>query len=164
MSAATHFPEIVSLSPEECAAVLLRNHVGRAAFSFQDRVDIHPVHYVFANGWIYIRTSEGEKLTTMKHHPWIAFEVDEVAGPFEWVSVVARGGIYRIDSGAERPDPDADAEAIAVLRAVVPTMFTAADPVPHRHVLLRMAVKEVSGRQSHPTWNPGGAPRDAAAY
>ena len=55
-----------------------RAHVGRLAFTFHDRVDIEPISHVYSEGWVYARTSPGTKLTTVKHHPWVAFEVDEV--------------------------------------------------------------------------------------
>lgn len=57
-----------------------RNRVGRLAFSFRDRVDIEPLHYVFRGGWLYGRPSPGSKLQTLRHNPWVAFEVDEIDG------------------------------------------------------------------------------------
>ena len=71
------------MSQHECLALLARNQVGRLAFTFHDRVDIQPLHYVYEAGWIYGRTSQGTKLATLAHHQWVAFEVDEVEGLFE---------------------------------------------------------------------------------
>lgn len=163
MSAGDNRPEIRSLSRDECMALLARHHVGRVAFSFRDRVDIHPVHYALEDDWLYIRTSEGEKLTTITHHPWVAFEVDDVRGPFDWESAVAHGTVYRIDAHGPSPDPAAEARAKDLLRQVVPEMFTAEDPVPHRGVILRVAVREVSGRRASPTWNRAEG-RDTSSY
>src|SRR5688500_2206575 len=67
-------PEFGVLTRDECERVLARNNVGRLAFSFHDRVDIEPIHYVFADGWLYGRTSPGSKLVPMAHNHWIAFE------------------------------------------------------------------------------------------
>ena len=39
-------PTFRALTAAECEKVLSRNHVARLAFSFHDRVDIEPVHYV----------------------------------------------------------------------------------------------------------------------
>lgn len=163
MSTVGHYPEIRSLSHEECEAVLARHQVGRLAFTFRDRVDIQPVHFVYERDWVYLRTSEGSKLTTLMHHPWVAFEVDEVRGPFDWTSVVVHGTAYRVDARGPTPDPEAEAQAVAVLRRLAPQVFTPADPVPHRHILVRIAVKEVSGRSASPTWShPAG--RDTDSY
>ena len=136
-------PAFRSLPQHECLALLARHHVGRLAFSFHDRVDIQPIHYVFEAGWIYGRTSEGEKLTTLEHNQWIAFEVDEVRGTFDWQSVVVRGSFHRLDA---RLDAGAQAHAVRLLRAIVPATLTADDPVPFRSVVFRIAVGDVSGR------------------
>lgn len=163
MSAGVHFPEIRSLSREECETVLGTHQVGRMAFTFRDRVDIQPVHYVVDGDWLYIRTSEGDKITTLAHNPWMAMEVDEVHGPFDWVSVVVYGTAYRVDSGEGLRDPDVEAHAIEVLQRVFPAMFTADDPVPHRQVLLRIAIRELSGRRASSTWARAEG-RDTASY
>ena len=73
-------PVFRALERRECEAVLARNRVGRLAFSFHDRVDIEPIHYVYADGVLYGRTAPGSKLTTIEHHRWVAFEVDDVEG------------------------------------------------------------------------------------
>src|SRR5688500_557830 len=86
-----------SLSETEARAVLARHHVGRIAFSFRDRVDIEPIHYVSDGDWIYGRTSVGTKLATLAHHPWCAFEVDEARDTFDWESAVVRGSFYLLD-------------------------------------------------------------------
>jgi nitroimidazol reductase NimA-like FMN-containing flavoprotein (pyridoxamine 5'-phosphate oxidase superfamily) len=39
---------IRELTDDEIHALLSRNHVGRLAFSHHDRVDIRPIHYVYA--------------------------------------------------------------------------------------------------------------------
>lgn len=71
-------PTFRPLDRPEMEALLARNHVGRLAFSFHDRVDIEPIHYVYADGVLYARTSPGHKLTTLAHHRWVALEADEV--------------------------------------------------------------------------------------
>ena len=88
---------IIELSREAGLRLLAEHHLGRIAFAFRDRVDIEPISYVYANGWIWARTSPGTKLTTVAHHPYVAFEVDEVQGADDWRSVVIHGTIYFID-------------------------------------------------------------------
>lgn len=130
--------------------MLQRNHYGRIAFTLHDRVDVEPVHYVLDGEWLYIRTSRGTKVATITHGPWVAFEVDEVHGPFEWTSVVVKGTVYFI-AGVTRPEhPAAQDHAIAVLRRLMPDAMTANDPVPSRNVLLRVSLNEVHGRASQP--------------
>jgi nitroimidazol reductase NimA-like FMN-containing flavoprotein (pyridoxamine 5'-phosphate oxidase superfamily) len=141
------YPEFRSLTDAECVGILDRNHVGRLAFTFRDRVDIQPLHYVYDDGWLYGRTSEGAKLETLEHHQWVAFEVDDIRGPFDWESVVVRGSFYRLDD-EERRDPAIAAHAIALLRSIAPETLSKRDPAPHRAVLFRISIRELSGSSS----------------
>ncbi len=140
-------PRFDDLTREECLALLSRQHVGRLAFSFKDRVDIQPIHYVHHEGFLYGRTSEGAKLTTIAHNRWVALEADEVQGVFDWRSVVVRGAFYRLDLDAESPEASQLAQhAVALLGAVIPATLRPGDPVEFRRVLFRIAVDEISGR------------------
>jgi len=145
---ALHAPVIRELKQHESLALLVRNHVGRLAFSFHDRVDIQPVSYVYEAGWIYGRTSEGAKLVTLAHSHWVAFEVDEVRGTLDWESVVVRGSFHRIDPEGSPDDQAAFTYALRLVRTIVPDTFTPRDPVPHRTLLFRIALEEVTGRRA----------------
>ena len=141
-------PTVRELTSEECEALLAVNHVGRLAFSFKDRTDIEPIHYVFENGWIYGRTAEGSKLTTIGHHPYVAFEVDEVRGIFDWRSVVAHGTVYVLESGDGEANAAEYARAVELLRRFLPKTLKEGDPVPFRTVLFGIRVNEMQGREA----------------
>ena len=143
-------PTFRSLTRAECDALLARNHVGRLAFSFHDRVDIQPIGYVFEAGWLFGRTSEGHKLATLEHNRWLAFEVDEVRGPFDWTSVVVQGSFHRIDPEGTTYEQAAAQRAVHLLRGLVPETFTADDPAAFRTVLFRISIGEMTGRQATP--------------
>ena len=145
---ATPKPEIRTLNREQIDALLARNQVGRVAYSYHDRVGIEPVHYAYAHGWIYFRTSPGSKLTTFKHQPWVAFEVDEVRDVFEWSSVVVNGTVYITEVDGPEHEREQHAQGVAALRQIVPAAFTDADPTPFRSTLLRVRVDEVTGKAS----------------
>ncbi len=137
---------IRELTRPEIDEVLGRNHVGRIAFSFRDRVDIEPIHYVYNDGWIYGRTQPGTKLTVVQHNYWVAFEVDEVEDLFGWRSVVIRGGFYiLLDEGTEQTRALRE-QAIEQIRRLTPEAFTERDPVPFRDIVFRIAVQEAEGR------------------
>lgn len=137
---------IRELSRAESEEVLARNHVGRIAYSFRDRVDIEPIHYVYHDGWIYGRTQPGTKLTVVRHNYWVAFEVDEVEELFGWRSVVVRGGFYILTDEGTPHSRALREQAIAQVRRLIPTAFTPQDPVPFRNILFRIAVQEIEGR------------------
>lgn len=143
-------PEFRALSHEETAAILRRNHVGRIAFAFRDRVDIQPIHYVFAGGWIYGRTAPGAKLTAVRHNRWVAFEVDEIEDMFAWRSVVVHGGFYTLSADGPEHDRAGWQRGIDLLQRILPATFRHDDPVPFRTVLFRIAVQEASGREARP--------------
>jgi nitroimidazol reductase NimA-like FMN-containing flavoprotein (pyridoxamine 5'-phosphate oxidase superfamily) len=135
-----------TLDPVETEALLVRNHVGRIAFSFHDRVDLEPIHYVYRNGTIYSRAAPGAKLTTLAHHPWVAFEVDEVRGPFEWRSVVVRGSVYLLDEQGSEADRRARVEAIELMRELPLELLTPDDPAAFRNVVLQIYPDQMTGR------------------
>jgi nitroimidazol reductase NimA-like FMN-containing flavoprotein (pyridoxamine 5'-phosphate oxidase superfamily) len=146
--------EFRDLTGEEIDAVLLRNNVGRLAFAFHDRVDIQPIHYVYDNGWIYGRTSEGEKTWTLQHNQWVAFEVDEIDEVFSWRSVVVHATFTIIDPDESEAAAAVWEKAANKISIVVPQSFTDEDPVPFRDILFRMYVNNVRGREARPTKRP----------
>jgi nitroimidazol reductase NimA-like FMN-containing flavoprotein (pyridoxamine 5'-phosphate oxidase superfamily) len=144
-------PRIRSLNREECERILARNHVGRLAYARGNQVDIEPLHYVMAGGWLYGRTSPGNKLEVTGEQWWpVAFEVDEVEGLFRWRSVVVHGGFYAIHEDGPEWEQSAHGKGVTLLRELIPQTFTADDPVAFRTVLFRIAVQEVSGREATP--------------
>lgn len=143
-------PFIRPLDRIECEALLATQQVGRLAYAFRDRVDIEPLHYVYVDGWIYGRTQLGTKTNVLAHHPWVAFEVDEVRDLFHWRSVVVHGRI-------EFPDPDGPVveferyeKAVAAFRKLVPAAFTGDDPTPRRELVFALPVTEMTGRAATP--------------
>ncbi len=109
-------PRIRTLDLRECEELLAAHHVGRLAFSYRDKVDIEPIHYVYSEGWIYGRTGEGTKLRTLAHNRWVAFEIDEVDGLFDWRSVVVKGALYLLAPSAD----ETWTYAVSLLQRVVP--------------------------------------------
>lgn len=143
----TALPSFRDLSRSEIDALLARNHVGRMAYARGNHIDIEPLHYVYANGWLYGRTSPGRKLEVAAREWWpVAFQVDEVDDLFNWRSAVVHGGFYTLDPRGASWEREEAQKAIDLLRTLIPETFTDEDPVPNRSVLFRIAVQEVSGR------------------
>lgn len=137
---------IREMTRAEIDDVLSRNHLGRIAYSFRDRVDIEPINYIYDDGWIYGRTQVGTKLTVVQHNYWVAFEVDEADGHFGWRSVVIRGGFYILQDEGTAQTRELREQAIAQIRRLTPDAFTERDPVPFRDIVFRIAVQEAEGR------------------
>jgi hypothetical protein len=139
-------PTFRELSRAESDAFLKRNHVGRVAFTFHDHVDIEPVHYVYADGWLHGRTAPGAKIAVLRHHPWVAFEVDEVKGLFDWCSVVVHGAVDIPDENGSSAEREAHARTLEHVRTLVPEAMRSADPSPDRVLPFRIHVDVVTGR------------------
>jgi nitroimidazol reductase NimA-like FMN-containing flavoprotein (pyridoxamine 5'-phosphate oxidase superfamily) len=111
-----------------------------------DKVDIEPINYASDGEWIFGRTGARTKLMTLLHHPWCAFEADEVRDLFDWSSVVVKGTFYLLD-----PEISASGtydRAVALLRALIAETFTEGDPVPKRDIIFGIFLHEVTGRQA----------------
>ena len=139
-------PSFLALDDASCEQLLARNHVARLAFSFHDRVDIEPIHYVFEDRSLYGRTSPGSKLHTLAHSRWVAIEVDEIDGIFDWRSVVAHGTFLTLDPEIPGVQAEAWKRGVQLLRTLVPGTGTAQDPTPFRTVLFRIHVDSLTGR------------------
>ena len=144
-------PTFTVLDEPSCEALLESSHVGRLAYTFRDRVDIEPVHYVYRDRGIYGRMQPGTKVGVLAHHPWVAFEVDDVTGLFDWRSVVVHGRVEFPLMDGPHPEQKRAEAAIAQFRTLVPEAFTADDPTPKRELVFLLPVHEISGRmaQSH---------------
>ena len=143
---AVHEPRFVELDQTEIERMLGAHAFGRIAFTFRDRVDIEPISYVYRDGWIYGRTAPGTKLDVLAHHPWVAFEIDDVRGPFDWRSVVVKGTIYFLEAGGSGAEGAAYDNAVQILRSLNPRALTERDPTPERSVLFRLHIDEFNGR------------------
>jgi nitroimidazol reductase NimA-like FMN-containing flavoprotein (pyridoxamine 5'-phosphate oxidase superfamily) len=136
------------LERDEVEQILLRNNVGRLAFSFHDRVDIQPVHYVYERGWLYGRTSEGDKIMALTHNQWVAFEVDEVRDVFDWTSIVVHGSFWILHPRGSPHAEELWVKAAELVSKIVPGSLTEIDPVSFRQTLFRIAVSDVRGREA----------------
>lgn len=139
-------PVFETLGRAACEAILRRNHIGRIAFVHANRVDIEPISYAYAGGWIHGRTSPGTKLTALRANPWVALEVDEAEDASNWRSVVVHGTVYfgeRDILGAAREAYDI---TLATLREINHAVLSDDDDAPHRRDLFRVHVDEMTGR------------------
>lgn len=155
-----HRPRFRILTRHECESLLARNSVGRIAFVRGNRLDIIPLHYVFADGVLCARTAHETRLEKTRENfydSWpAAFEVDEVDALFRWRSVVVHGNFHAAVHGdAEWRRNKADwKKAVQAFRTLIPDAFTARDPTGFRDVVIRVDVAEVSGREARPAVRP----------
>jgi nitroimidazol reductase NimA-like FMN-containing flavoprotein (pyridoxamine 5'-phosphate oxidase superfamily) len=141
-------PTFSALDRSAIDALLGRQAVARLAYTHRDRVDIEPVHIVYADGWLYLRTQPGTKVATLHHHPWVALEVDEVRALFDWESAVVRGRLHVLEDGPHEEGRVRYRAAVTALRALVPEALTDTDPTPGRTIVCALYVDDVTGRRA----------------
>jgi nitroimidazol reductase NimA-like FMN-containing flavoprotein (pyridoxamine 5'-phosphate oxidase superfamily) len=139
-------PRIRPLKSREQATVLARNNVGRIAFHGDGRIELLPIHYVYAEGVIVGRTSVGMKYLNWLTRDQVVFEVDESSGLFDWKSVVVRGTLTLLRPRGSSDERRAYAAAVEAYRSLVPAAFTREDPTPYRGIMFAIRPIEVTGR------------------
>jgi hypothetical protein len=141
-------PSFTDLTRDECLAIIAKHHVARLAYTFHDKVDIEPIGYVQSGGGLVFRTAPGSKIETLAHHPWVALEVDDAKGMFEWESVVVHGTMYVLHPTGNDAEVRAYNDAVNALRNVAPETFREDDPVPFRSIVMRLELDQITGRRA----------------
>jgi uncharacterized protein len=154
MTEAVPAPHFRDLTRGECESLLASHKVGRLAFVSARRIEIIPIHYVYAGGVLCGRTARGTRLEEASDNfygSWpVAFEIDEIEKVFRWRSVVVHGNLHAAVEGgvAWQRDPKIWQDAVRSFRTLIPEAFTEKDPTPFRDVVIRIDPLEVSGRQA----------------
>jgi uncharacterized protein len=139
-------PRIRELKGKDLAFVLHRNRVGRIAFMGDGRIEVLPIHYVYADGAIIGRTAAGTKYSSWLTRDDVVFEVDESDGLFDWRSVIVRGAVTILRPRGSDLERAAYGRAVEAFRTLVPDAFTELDPTPLRTVLFGIAPLSMTGR------------------
>lgn len=138
------------LTQPEIEAMLRRHRVGRIAFRDERRVDIEPISYVYEDGALYGRAAPGTRMNALAGQPWVAFEIDDIRGPFDWESVVVKGTVYVVEPVQAMPMREHYERALEVIRSVMPDALTENDSAPKRTILFRLQIDEMQGRSAQP--------------
>jgi nitroimidazol reductase NimA-like FMN-containing flavoprotein (pyridoxamine 5'-phosphate oxidase superfamily) len=93
---------MVELPEDECRRLLARARFGRIGIVVDGRAVVLPVNYVFDEGFVIFRSSEGTKLDAALGAQVVAFEVDAVDVLYQggW-SVLAYGPAEVVDGPDE---------------------------------------------------------------
>lgn len=136
--------EIHALEDRDVHAILARNITGRIAFAVDGEIEIRPVSYVHADGFIYLRsTPYGTIAMTDPAGAPVGFEVDEIHSMTRWRSVVIKGTLFRLSRGAEQEEW---LKAVGKLRRLMPQALRADDYARDRSELFRILIREATGR------------------
>ena len=81
------------LDKKECLELLQKNYVGRVAYTASDRAEIVPITYFYdpEHHAITSYSGMGSKITAMRDHKEVSFQVDEIESLDHWKSVLLHG-------------------------------------------------------------------------
>jgi nitroimidazol reductase NimA-like FMN-containing flavoprotein (pyridoxamine 5'-phosphate oxidase superfamily) len=79
------------LTSEQIDQVLRAETLGRIGCVADDWPYVVPVTYAYDGEHVYVHSAEGMKLRAMRARPAVCFEVEQVRGPRDWRTVIARG-------------------------------------------------------------------------
>jgi nitroimidazol reductase NimA-like FMN-containing flavoprotein (pyridoxamine 5'-phosphate oxidase superfamily) len=90
------------LNKEQIEEVLGSNVLGRIGCGDGKKIYVVPVNYVYDNNHIIAHSTEGMKISIMRHHPQVCFQVDEMKSFTNWKSVIAWGEYQELTDAREK--------------------------------------------------------------
>ncbi len=82
---------INELSEQECLKVLSRAQVARLGCSHEDQPYIVPLQIAYADRFVYVLSTYGQKIEWMRENPKVCLEVEEGKSASDWASVIVYG-------------------------------------------------------------------------
>ena len=93
--------EVREMSREEIARLLGRGWYGHLGCSRGGHPYVVPMSYAYDDGDVYFFTTEGTKTEFIAANHEVCFQVEEVAGPDDWQSVMLTGRAELLTDAAE---------------------------------------------------------------
>ena len=92
---------IQELTRQESLDLLARARLGRLACAHDSQPYVVPFYFAYDNDYLYSFSTVGQKIEWMRANPNVCVEVDEVASPQQWVSVVIFGRYEEIPNSPQ---------------------------------------------------------------
>ena len=135
---------IGTLTSAEVERVLQTVQIARLGIYAGGRVRVYPVCFGYDGADIYVQSREGLKVQIMRAHPNVCVEVEQVASPARWRTVLAYGTFEELYDSAER---DRAMALIANQGAEgLPPSLAPYQDGPERLVVYRIRLHEKEGR------------------
>jgi nitroimidazol reductase NimA-like FMN-containing flavoprotein (pyridoxamine 5'-phosphate oxidase superfamily) len=82
---------INELTHEECSAFLARASFGHLGCSLNDQPYVVPIYLEYDDGYLYVLSTQGQKMEWMRQNPKICVQIDEIKNEEIWTSIVVNG-------------------------------------------------------------------------
>ncbi|RYY14660.1 MAG: pyridoxamine 5'-phosphate oxidase family protein, partial [Chitinophagaceae bacterium] len=91
-----------SMDETQMDDLLSKQVIGRIGCYNGETVYVVPASYVYADNCIYVHSLEGLKLSIMRSHPSVCFQVDDTRNLSNWGSVIAWGVFEELVEEADK--------------------------------------------------------------
>jgi uncharacterized protein len=109
---------IHEMTIDECYRALQKASVGRLGCALNNQPYVVPINFAFDDGCLYGFTTLGQKVEWLRANPLVSFEVDEVTGHNNWMSIILFGRYEELPDQAEYEKPRIKAHALLQKRAM----------------------------------------------
>lgn len=92
---------IREMTQEQCDDLLARTGFGRLACARNNEPYIVPIYFGHQPGRLYGFAAFGQKIEWMRANPNVCVQVDEIAAPDDWTSVVVQGSYEELPDAPE---------------------------------------------------------------
>jgi nitroimidazol reductase NimA-like FMN-containing flavoprotein (pyridoxamine 5'-phosphate oxidase superfamily) len=82
---------IHEMTIDECHAALRKANVGRLGCALNNQPYVVPINFAFDGSYVYGFTTLGQKIEWLRSNPLVSFEVDEITGHYNWMSIILFG-------------------------------------------------------------------------
>jgi len=109
---------IHEMTIDECYSALQKASVGRLGCALNNQPYVVPINFAFDGSCLYGFTTLGQKVEWLRANPLVSFEIDEVTGHNNWMSIILFGRYEELPDQAEYEKPRIKAHALLQKRAM----------------------------------------------
>ena len=96
---------IHEMTIDECYSALQKASVGRLGCALNNQPYVVPINFAFDGSCLYGFTTLGQKVEWLRANPLVSFEIDEVTGHNNWMSIILFGRYEELPDKAEYEKP-----------------------------------------------------------
>jgi uncharacterized protein len=109
---------IHEMSVAECHSALRKATIGRLGCALNNQPYVVPVNFAFDGTYLYGFTTLGQKVEWLRNNPLVCFEVDEITGQNDWMSIILFGSYQELPDKVEYAEARMKAYAVLHKRVV----------------------------------------------
>jgi nitroimidazol reductase NimA-like FMN-containing flavoprotein (pyridoxamine 5'-phosphate oxidase superfamily) len=93
--------QIEELSVDDCLVFLAKKSFGRLGCAKESQPYVTPLHFVYQDRYIYSFGTVGQKIEWLRLNPRACVEVEDIASPQHWTTVIVMGRYEELPATGE---------------------------------------------------------------